>query len=176
MTFQSNIPSTPADGRIKTVIVTTIADPENPTVAELQAGTDISCYIRLGGWAFSPSQATINDQRECSDRDYQRPGRKSVSDASITFIDNTNSELYQEFNECAEATTEGTTGYIVRRRGLPAADDWAADQKVTVIPVQFGEKQLVAQEENGVQASLAPFFVTGPWFTESATVKAGAGA
>ena len=174
MTFQSNIPSTPADGRIKTAIVTTIADPENPTVSELQAGTDISCYITLGGFAYTTSQATISDQRECSDQDYQRPGRKSVSDASITFIDNTNSELYQEFNECATATAEGTTGYIVRRRGLPASEDWAADQTVTVIPVVFGEKQLVAQEENGVQASLAPFFVTGKWFTESATVKVAA--
>ena len=69
---------------------------------------------------------------------------------------------------------EGTTGYIVRRRGLPAAEDWAAEQTVTVIPVIFGEKQLVAQEENTVQRSQIPFFVTGEWHMENATVQAGA--
>lgn len=174
MAFASNIPSTPADGNIKTVIVTTLADPAAPTVTELQGGTDISCYIALGGFAFTTSQATISDQRECSDQDYQRPGRKSISDATITVIDNTNSELAEEHNEAVTAMAEGTTGYIVRRRGLPAADDWAAEQTVTVIPVVFGEKQLVAQEENSVQRSQIPFFVTGEWHMENATVKAAA--
>lgn len=174
MAFASNIPSTPADGNIKTVIVTTLANPEAPTITELQGGTDISCYIALGGFAFTPSQSTISDQRECSDQDYQRPGRKSISDASITVIDNTNSPLAEEYNEAVEAMTEGTTGYIVRRRGLPASTDWAADQTVTVIPVIFGEKQPVAPDENSVQRSQIPFFVTGKWHTETAKVSAGA--
>lgn len=172
MAFASNIPSTPADGNIKTVVVTTLADPSKPSVTELQGGIDISCYITLGGFAYTTSQATISDQRECSDQDYQRPGRKSVSDASVTVIDNTNSELADEYNKAVTAMAEGKTGYIVRRRGLPAADEWAADQKVTVIPVIFGEKQLVAQEENSVQRSQIPFFVTGEWHMENATVKA----
>ena len=172
MAFASNIPSTPADGNIKTVVVTTLADPSKPSVTELNAGTDISCYITLGGFAYTTSQATISDQRECSDQDYQRPGRKSVSDASVTVIDNTNSELAEEYNGAVTAMAEGKTGYIVRRRGLPAADEWAADQTVTVIPVIFGEKQLVAQEENSVQRSQIPFFVTGEWHMENATVKA----
>ena len=171
MVFASNIPSTPADGNIKTVVVTTLADPSKPSVTELKAGTDISCYITLGGFAFTASQATISDQRECSDQDFQRPGRKSISDATITVIDNTNSDLANEYNAAVTAMAEGKTGYIVRRRGLPAADEWAANQTVTVIPVIFGEKQLVAQEENTVQRSLIPFFVTGVWHMENAKVK-----
>lgn len=174
MVFASNIPSTPADGNIKTVVVTTLANPAAPTLTELQGGTDISCYITLGGFSFTTSQATISDQRECSDQDYQRPGRKSISDASVTVIDNTNSPLAEEYNAAVDAMSEGTTGYFVRRRGLPASTDFAADQEVTVIPVTFGEKQLVAQEENSVQRSQIPFFVTGEWYMETAKVSAGA--
>ena len=40
-----------------------------------------------------------------------------------------------------------------------------------MIPVIFGEKQLVAQEENSVQRSQIPFFVTGEWHMENAKVK-----
>ena len=167
----TNIPSTPADGRVRTVIVDTLKNPEKPTVAELQAGSDISLYITLGGFNFSSSQATINDQREAVDQDYQRPGRMSVGDASITYIDNTNGE-FQEQNLAAETMTAGANKFIVRRRGLKHDADWAADQKVTVIPVQFGEKQLVASEENSVQRSQSTFFVTGKWYLENATVVA----
>lgn len=167
----SNIPSTPADGRVRTVVVDTLADPEHPTVTELKGGKDISLYITLGGFNFSSTQATINDQREAVDQDYQRPGRMSIGDASITYIDNTNGE-FQDQNAAAEALTPGANKYIVRRRGLKHDADWEADQKVTVIPVQFAEKQLVAGEENSVQRSQTPFFVTGKWYLESATVKA----
>lgn len=168
----TRVPSTPADGRIRTVIVNTLADPDAPTVTELNGGVDISCYITLGGFAFTTSQATITDQRECTDQDYQTPGRKSISDASITVIDNTNSELEEESNKAVTAMAEGTTGYIVRRRGLPAADAWETGQTVSVIPVIFGEKQMVAQEENSVQRSQIPFFVTSEWSIEGVKVAA----
>lgn len=166
------IPSTPADGRMKTVFVKTLANTEAPTVTELEGGTDISCYIQLGGFNFAPSQASISDQRECAEQDFQRPGRKTVSDTSITVIDNTNGE-YKESNAAVEALAEGAEGYIVRRRGLPASEAWAADQTVTVIPVICGEKQLVTASENTVQYSTIPLFVTSEWYTETATVSAG---
>lgn len=168
----TQIPSTPADGRMKTILVPQLANPSAPTIAELKMGTDISCYIELGGFNFNPTQATISDQRECSDQDYQRPGRKSVGDASITVIDNTNSEFAAEYNKAVEAMAEGTSCYIVRRRGLPAGDDFKVGHTVTVIPVVFGEKQPVVAGENTTTHSTIPFYVTGEWYSEKATVAA----
>lgn len=163
-------PSAPADGRIKTAIVPAIADIYAPTLAELEAGVDISCAITLGGFTFSPSQATITDQRECTDQDFDRPGRKSTGDKSIQIIDNTNTEYEKDWNYAVTSLEEGTAGFIVRRRGLPASTPWANGQKVTVIPFVAGEKQAVAQDENTVQRSTVPFFVTGAWTVDGGVI------
>ena len=66
----TNLPSTPADGNIKTVLVPAVADLDTPTLAEANAitGIDISCYLTSGGYAFGLDQATIADERECLDR------------------------------------------------------------------------------------------------------------
>ena len=63
----SIIPSTPADGNIKTVLVPTVANLAAPTKAEATAATaiDISCYLTAGGFALTVDQATITDEREC---------------------------------------------------------------------------------------------------------------
>ena len=71
-------PGTSAEGNITTLWVPTIADIKRPTMAELEAGTDISNYVMLGGWTFEPSQDTVSDQRENSTQDFGAPGRKSA--------------------------------------------------------------------------------------------------
>ena len=51
----ADIPSTPADGNIRTVIATAIADTAAPALTELNAVTtvDISCYLTPGGFALT---------------------------------------------------------------------------------------------------------------------------
>lgn len=154
------IPSTPADGNIRTVIVTTVADPYAPTVAELEAGVDISCYLTPGGFALTTDQGTITDERECSTQTFGKPGRKAYS-LSITGIDNTNSVHEADYNELVDALPEGATRYAYRRRGLPYEDAWAADQTVTVVPFDVGVKQEVASEANSVLRSVWQAFITG---------------
>ena len=56
----TEIPGTSAEGNITTLWVPTIADIKRPTMAELEAGTDISNYVMLGGWTFEPSQDTVS--------------------------------------------------------------------------------------------------------------------
>ena len=114
----TEIPGTSADGNITTLWVPTIKDIKAPTMAELEAGTDISNYVMLGGWSFDPSQDAVSDQRENVVQDFGAPGRKSVGDISIEVIDNTNTE-HQEQNEAVTLMHEGASGYIVRRRGMP---------------------------------------------------------
>lgn len=165
------IPSTPADGNIRTVIVTEVADPYAPTVAELEAGEDISCYLTPGGFALTTDQGTITDERECSTQTFGQPGRKTYG-LTVTGIDNTNSTNEAEYNALVESLTEGAQRYAYRRRGLPYEDAWDADQTVTVVPFIAGVKQEVASEANSVLRSTWQAFITGD--VEQVAVTAGA--
>lgn len=168
----TNIPSTPADGNIKTVLVPTVADRSAPTVAEVNAATavDISCYLTAGGFAYSTEQATITDERECTTEVFSLPGRKSRS-LTITGIDNTNNAaLEAEYNELADALVEGQEIVAVRRRGKAFDLPLVETDKVAVIPFQPGVKTEVAAEANSVTRSMWNAFITGDAPTDVAIV------
>ncbi|MGW8565655.1 phage tail tube protein [Isoptericola sp. NPDC055881] len=155
-----DIPSTPFDGNMAVWLVPAIANPAAPTVAEITAGVDISCYLTPDGYAPTADQATITDDRLCSRETYGQPGRKTRG-LTLTGIDNTNSVHETEFNELVDTLVEGTEMYVVRRRGLPYETAIAASQKVSVLPIKPGMKQDVAPEANSVTRSTWPTFVTG---------------
>lgn len=172
----TQIPATPVDGKVRTDLVPVLADPEHPTLAELNAESvvHISCYLTKDGYSFEPSQETITDERECSTQVFARPGTKSVDGATLTVIDNTNTEIEEDSNEAIDTMQEGAEMYVVRRRGKDFDLDYEVDQKLTVIPVQFGEKQPVATESNTTIRSAVPFFATGSWYIDKAIVTDGA--
>lgn len=143
----TEVPGTSAEGNITTLWVPTIADIKRPTMAELEAGTDISNYVMLGGWTFEPSQDTVSDQRENSTQDFGAPGRKSAGDISIEVIDNTNTE-HAEQNKAVTLMAEGNSGFIVRRRGMATDAALAAGQKLTVVSVKCGEKKVLNPDAN----------------------------
>ena len=102
----TEIPGTSAEGNITTIWVPAIKNIKAPTIIELEAGTDISNYVMLGGWSFDPSQDTVSDQRENTVQDFGAPGRKSAGDISIEVIDNTNTE-HKEQNEAVNPHARG---------------------------------------------------------------------
>ncbi|MGC4151497.1 MAG: hypothetical protein QM628_00265 [Propionicimonas sp.] len=156
----SNIPSTPADGNVKTVVCTAIANINAPTLAELTGGTvkDISCYITAGGFALTLEQEPIADDRECDTFTAQQPGRVSAGSPTVTVIDNTGTSLEATSNDGVGALT-GTV-YIVRRYGLPHTTAFAATtQKVDVFVCKVGKKQRIQPEANSVLRATFPLFV-----------------
>jgi hypothetical protein len=156
----ADVPSTPADGNVATWLVPTIADPSAPTVAEIEAGVDISCYLTTDGFSLTVDQATITDERECSKEVYGKPGSKTWS-LTLTGIDNTNSSNEATHNEFVDAMVEGTPQFVVRRRGVEFDTAvTATTQKVTVIPIEAGVKQFVPHERNSVIRSTYTAFVT----------------
>lgn len=168
----ADIPSTPADGMIRTVICTAIADTTAPSVAtELDAAStvDISCYLTPGGFALTMDQATINDERECSTEVFGAAGRKTHG-LTITGIDNSNTALAATANDLVDIMTEGTQLYAVRRRGKAFDAAWAADDVVTVVPFKPGEKSEVAAEANSILRSMWQCFITGDVQTDVAAV------
>lgn len=158
----SEVPSTPSDGNVKVLLVPAIADPSAPTVSELtgEGVVDISCYLTGDGLALSSDQATITDERLCSTQVFEKPGRKTNT-AEVTYIDNTNSPNETDSNEAADTLVEGSSHRVVTRRGVPFEEAVAADQKVSVWPVQAGMSREVAPEANSVIRSIQKLFVTG---------------
>ena len=149
----------------------TIANIKAPTLTELNAGTDISNYVMLGGWSFEPSQDTVSDQRENAVQDFGAPGRKSAGDISIEVIDNTNTE-HKEQNEAVTLMHEGASGYIVRRRGMATDAPLAVGQKLTVVSVTCGEKQVINPDANTMIRSEIPLFAKAPgWESETAEIS-----
>ncbi|RSX53939.1 hypothetical protein D2E25_0245 [Bifidobacterium goeldii] len=168
----TKIPGTSAEGNITTLWVPTIANIKAPTLDELNAGTDISNYVMLGGWSFSPSQDSVSDQRENTTQDFGAPGRKSAGDISIEVIDNTNTE-HQDQNEAVTLMAENNEGFIVRRRGMATDAPLAAGQKLTVVAVRCGEKQVINPDANTMIRSKIPLFAKAPgWESETAAIAA----
>ena len=156
-----NIPSTPAEGNVKSVYVPPVADMTAPTLTEANAATaaDLSCYHTAGGFAFAGDQATMTDERECSTTTSNKPGRKSYT-LSITAIDNTNnSALEAEFNLAVDTLVEGQTLDVIRRRGKAFDAPLTAGDKVKVIRFEVGQRVEVPVEPNSVQRSTWSCFV-----------------
>lgn len=157
----STIPSTPADGMVRTDVVTSIADITAPkTATELAAASskNISCYITAGGSKLDVTQDSISDDRECDTFSAQAPGRVKVDSPSLTVIDNSGT-ANSASNDAINALTPGSTVFIVRRYGSAFSAAYAAAQKVDVFKVIVGTKQRMAPEANSVLRSVIPLYV-----------------
>jgi hypothetical protein len=144
-----------SDGNILTLWVPNggIADPDNPTVAELTAGTvlDMTGYFTDTGWNPNVSEDEATDNRLNSRDNYGKPGRRKVQ-----------MPLAEPTEDEAALTLEpGSLGYFVDRRGVPDDQDVAAGDIVTVFPVTLGvqsDSQLTANTPQTImqQAYLRP--------------------
>ena len=164
-----DIPSTPADGKVNTIWVSSIKDINKPTATEINNGIDISNYVTLGGWSCSPSQDTISDQRENSSMDYENPGRKKISGPSIEVIDNTNTE-HSSQNLAMNTLREGAEGFFVRRYGKDTATSFVAGDIVNVYAVRVGMSAKAAIAANTVLRSKVNFTVRAPGWAENVTL------
>lgn len=169
LTLGTEVPSTPADGLVNTIWVPTINNIQKPTATEINAGTDLSNYVTLGGWSCSPSQDSISDQRENSAQDYENPGRKKISGPSIEVIDNTNTS-HSAQNVVMETLTEGAEGYFVRRYGKPTNSTFVAGDIVNVYAVRVGMRAKAAIAANSVLRSKVHFSVRAPGWAENVKV------
>lgn len=157
----SAIPGTPADGHVKVVYATAIADPANPTLAELNAGTtvDLSCYLTSDGFTPSLSEAVATDDRLCDTVTYENIGRAQRS-LVIKYVENPAASVGTT-NLAYETLTPGTTGFFVVRRGFLYSAAWAANQPTQVWPIAMGNYDWQPPEANTVLHVQQKAFVTG---------------
>lgn len=158
----ADIPSTPADGNEKVLLVPAIANTAAPTVAELTAPgvVDISCYLTGDGWSPSLSEQVISDERKCSKQTYEQPGR-SQRGLDVTYIDNTNSPNAATDNKAKETLVPGVAQYVVVRRGKDFESPIVAADKVSVSPIKPGQYNELPGAANEVLKVSQKLFITG---------------
>lgn len=158
----AEIPSTPADGNEKVVVVPAIADTSAPKLTELNAAgaVDISCYLTGDGFSPSLSEQVITDERKCSRQTFEQPGR-SQRGLDVTYIDNTNAPNEATDNKAKDTLVPGQAQYIVTRRGQDFEAPFAVGDKVTVTPIKGGQYNEVPGAANEVLKISQKLFVTG---------------
>jgi hypothetical protein len=153
------VPTLASDGNWRVSWVTTIANIAAPTVAELNAGTELAQnWITPEGLNIPTGTAGRTTSTLGADTTTQRAARKNYDGSSVTCY---RAEPPQA-DTAYDLLTYGTDGYLVVRRTLPNATAYASAQKVEVYPFECGEPSLSPPAENATQTFTTPFFLTSP--------------
>lgn len=139
------MPDSNADGRTRVYSVPSIANRNAPTVAELNAGIDLSGLITPDGVVgFEPDTADVDNSKLNSTFDTKSAGRASFSGTLLRLVKQTGTDSVYNTLIYGYATN------IVIRRDVTSGTAWTAAQAVEVYPVQCGEVRNLAPEANSV--------------------------
>ncbi len=122
----------PFDGRTKVSWVTTIADIAAPTVAELDAGTDLSCFLTKDGLDLGVSESAVDGGQLCSTIDGETAGTQKIAPTLKMYRASVAAD-----DDAWDLVVLGTAGHLVVRYFTPNATAWTAAQKVIVVKGQW---------------------------------------
>lgn len=143
------------DGNIKVTYVPTIANKSAPTVAELDAGTDLECVITADGFAPTVNEEVVSVPKLCETIVAEGPGRATHQIVLTMVRKDTSSE------DIGWTTmVRSTEGYLVIRYGVPYDTAYAADQDVQVFPGKSGERRPQAPEANSATMFQSQWYVS----------------
>jgi hypothetical protein len=142
------------DGRTKVYSVPSITNIAAPTVAELNAGTDLTSLITADGiMGFEPSTEGVDNSSLASTFSTSTDGRVSYSGTGL--------RLKKQASDTVYATlVKGYATNIVIRRGLTQGTAWAASQAVEVYPSVCGEVKNLNPAPNELQKYEIPMFIS----------------
>lgn len=126
-----------AEGNVKIVFVPTLASQTAPSIAVLNAGVDVSCFLMPDWDGPTATQNTGDSRRFCSRETFQRLGRKTwtIPPLVYTYVPQ---EAGGDGNEAYDALAEGNEGFLVVGYGVDPADPFAVADLVDVFPVECG--------------------------------------
>lgn len=131
------------DGRTRVYSVPSISNIAAPTVAELNAGTDLTGLITPDGLVgFEPETGDVDNSKLNSTFNTTSPGRVSYSGTLLRFHKQTGTDTVYNTLVYAYATN------IVIRRDITSSTAWATSQAVEVYPVACGEIRNLTPEPN----------------------------
>lgn len=149
------VPTLASDGNWRVAFTPAVADISAPTVAELNAGTELAAdWITPDGLNIAPSTEGRDTSTLGSTYTTMRAGRRSFEN-SITF--------YRADPPAADTAYDLLTfraeGFLVVRRSQPNETAWTVGDDVEVYPVECGEAQLSTPAPNATQTVTVPFYV-----------------
>lgn len=124
-----------------------IANMAAPTLAEIAAGTDITCFLTKDGLNPGGSTNKVDQGTLCNRVDGQTVGSVGYDMSLKGYRDN--GAGGDDFWDLA---VWGSEGFLVVRRGIPFATAFAAGQKVEVYQSQMGEPVPASSAANANQA------------------------
>lgn len=138
-----------------------------PTVAEATGATSLDVTRILFASSGRPSASTnrVTAERRLGDgSQYEQIGTTTVTGGDMLYAFGDQAVAATDPKKLYEKIPEGTTGYLVNRRGLGRATALAAGQFVHVYPVEFGPSFPVnaGDGETAEAAMTVTFAVTGP--------------
>ncbi|MFB6873764.1 hypothetical protein [Streptomyces sp. NPDC056323] len=146
-----------SDGKTRVAWLSTLANLNAPTVAELNAGADYTKRITPDGLKLDPSTADVDTSSLASKFDTKTAGRVGF-DAELTFKRGDNPTDDAPFS----TLKYGVSGFLVVRRGVDYAAAWTIGQKVEVYPIICGEPANTSPAANEVMKFVSPMKVTDP--------------
>jgi hypothetical protein len=140
-----------AAGQLRVTFCTAIANQGAPTVAELNAGVDITATLGRDG-LNSPTGGQSMDVSDVSSR-FSKKAAGTYGGDDITlkgYRDSSNSAdlLWTTFPPVSGSLPGGTTGFLVARRFGGSTTAWTTGDKVETYPVEVTSRQNDTIAEN----------------------------
>lgn len=140
------------EGNTKVYWLTSVANIQAPTVAEITAGKYIGAFMTKDGLALNTGQAAVDTAGIDSFWDTQIGGSTAMTPELTLFRDGTS-----EVNGW-DLVVQGTVGYLV----IVSFGTPAVGQKAIVIPAEMGIAKPANSAANTAQRFSVSFFMTAP--------------
>lgn len=137
MTIAMDPPGILAAGNVRLWWVASLTNPTSPAVAELAAGCDLTFELYELRPALDEDQ--FDDSPICGASTCTDTGRTTLSLGTVEYDYNPQNPTDPQF-PAYSMLLPGGTGWLVERRGLPAATAAATGQWVDVYPARTGAR------------------------------------
>jgi hypothetical protein len=149
------MPDITSDGRTRVAWVTSIANINAPTVAELNAGILLQATLTADGlMGLAPDTADVDTSSLASTFNTAVNGRTSFSGTGLRVKKQNGTDTI------FTTLIRDTAGYLVVRRSVTESTTWASTQGVEVYPALCGEVKRLDPEPNTVERYEIPLKIT----------------
>ncbi len=153
-------------GKTNWIFVPTLSSQASPPVADVNSATGIDVTRIVFASTGTPTQSTnrvTNERRLGDTKTYEFIGISNVTGGDMLYAFDDQAAALSDGKKFYEKIPEGTTGYLIERRGLGRAVTPAAGQFVNVYPVEFGPSfpASAGDAESAEAAMTVTFAVTG---------------
>lgn len=153
-------------GKTNWIFVLELSSQASPPVADVNATTGIDITRIAFASTGKPTQSTnraTNERRLGDTKTYEFIGITNVTGGDMLYAFDPQAAALSDGKKFYEKIPEGTTGYLIERKGLGRAVTPAAGQFVNVYPVEFGPSfpAEAGDAESAESAMSVTFAVTG---------------